>query len=107
MFELFLTISRAAGVLVAIYLVVNAVVAVQRVRDPALRYGRIALGIMGLGSLFGRAEYLLSERWFYLTAWFQVIGLALMLIGVVRLLRLYRKFPSARNRSINLFSYKL
>ena len=103
--EISLAISRVVGLFVVFYAIGNGILAMVRVQDPPLRYGRIAIGIAGFGMLLGKAERLLADRQPDLVPWLQAIGVMLMLVGTVRLVRLYRRFPEAKSRTLNLFGW--
>ena len=104
MFEGSLIVSRVLNFLIALYLVVNAGIAILRVRDPVLKYGRTSLGLVGLGLLATHIDRQFGDALGTLTTWIQVGGTILMLAGAYRAIRLFWKYPEARHRSLNLLA---
>ncbi len=96
-------VSRVMNVLMSAYLIINAGIAIARVRDPALRYGRVSLGLLGVGLLSTHVEREFADRLGAATSWILLGGLIFMLAGAYRMVRLYWRYPEVRYRSLNLF----
>ena len=106
MWESFLIISRVLNVLFCAFLIINAGIALTRVHDPALKYGRISLGLIGLGLLSTHVERQFGNQLGVATSWVVLAGLVFMIAGAYRLVRLYWKFPEVRYRSLNLLGVR-
>ncbi len=103
MFQTLLIVSRVIGALIGIILVANAIYAILRVGDTADRYVRVSFGFAGLSMLIARIRYLVpgtnADAWW----WLEMIEIALFVIAIVRLVRAYQKYPSAK-LTLNLFT---
>jgi hypothetical protein len=104
--EEILILSRVASVAVAVYLVALGVRALRRGANSAENYGRMSLGIAGAGLLTDAMSRLLTDtRFSDAILPLEVTAVVLLAVGALRLIRLYKKFPEARNRTVRLLNW--
>jgi hypothetical protein len=106
MFEWSMRVSNALNLLLALYLIANAGIAIFRFRNPALKYGRKCLGLVGVGMLCLHVASLFSARMPTLSSRLELAGAAIMVVGVAALIRMFWKYPEVRSRSVNLFGVR-
>jgi hypothetical protein len=106
MFDQFMMASRLFNLLLSLFLIANAGVAIWRVRDPALKYGRTCLGLVGLGMLCEHFHFVFGDRLPSFRWPVELAGALIMVVGVVALVRLRWKYPDVRNRSLNLMGIR-
>ena len=106
MFDRLMVVSRVINVLVSLFLIANAGIAMWRVRDPALKYGRTAMGLIGLGMLTWHFHFVFGDRLPSLSAPVELAGVLSIVVGTVALVRLRWKYPDVRNRSLNLLGIR-
>ena len=106
MFEWLLLASRIISILVIAYLITVGLFAMWRRPEPVLHYGRTSVGLIGIGMFISEVEHVATGMSSRTALVFACIGVVLMATGTARLFKMYRKFPRARYRTLNLLSLK-